>query len=677
MGSIKSGDNFNLISKYKPEGDQPQAIETLTLGLKEGAKHQTLMGVTGSGKTFVMSNVIANIGKPTLVIAHNKTLAAQLASEFKNYFPNNAVAYFVSYYDYYQPEAYIPTKDIYIEKETRVNEEIEKYRNKATQFLQSRNDVIIVSSVSCIYGLGSPDEYNELKVLITRNDKIKRHELFTLLNNIQYSRNDIEYQRGTFRVKGDIIEIFPPYEENIIRIEMFDDEIESITLVDPLTRSIIENYSEIYIYPAKHYLVKDEKIKKAIVNIRKEMKDRVDHFKKNNQLVEAQRLEQRVKFDLEMIEEMGYCQGIENYSRHLEGRAQGSAPYTLLDFFPKDYLLIIDESHMTIPQIRGMYKGDYARKKTLVDYGFRLPSAIDNRPLRFDEFEKKVNQVIYVSATPNDFEINISNISTKNLKNYPKNGIVEQIIRPTKLVDPTIEVRPTKNQIDDIKKEIDKRIKKKERTIVITLTKKMAEELSTYFKDHNLKTQYLHSEIHTIERTEILRDLRLGTYDVLVGINLLREGLDLPEVSLMIILDADKEGFLRSKQSLIQTMGRVARHVSGNVIMYADIMTESMTEAIKETTRRRNIQLRYNKEYGFKPLGITKNIDVQLERSNYNKAKDLNLEEISDTKNLDSNYLDTKDIIAKLKKQMKEYSDNMEFEKAASIRDKIREIKLT
>ncbi|MHB8362132.1 MAG: excinuclease ABC subunit UvrB [Patescibacteria group bacterium] len=672
MKPSKSNNNFNLISKYKPEGDQPIAIEKLTLGIKEGAKNQTLMGVTGSGKTFVMSNVIANIGKPTLVIAHNKTLAAQLASEFKNYFPNNAVAYFVSYYDYYQPEAYIPTKDMYIEKETRVNEEIEKYRNKATQFLQSRNDVIIVSSVSCIYGLGSPDEYNELKILISRKDKIKRHELFTLLNNIQYSRNDIEYQRGTFRVKGDIIEIFPPYEENIIRIEMFDDEIESITLINPLTRSIIENYSEIYIYPAKHYLVKDEKIKKAIVNIRQEMKDRINYFKKNNQLVEAQRLEQRVKFDLEMIEEMGYCQGIENYSRHLEGRAQGSAPYTLLDFFPKDYLLIIDESHMTIPQIRGMYKGDYARKKTLVDYGFRLPSAIDNRPLRFDEFQKKINQVIYVSATPNDFEVNISSIGTKNIKGYPKSGIVEQIIRPTKLVDPTIEVRPTKNQIDDIKKEIDKRIKNKERTIVITLTKKMAEELSTYFKDNNLKTQYLHSEIHTIERTEILQDLRLGTYDVLVGINLLREGLDLPEVSLMIILDADKEGFLRSKQSLIQTMGRVSRHVSGNVIMYADIMTDSMKEAIKETTRRRNIQLAYNKKYGFKPLGITKSIDTQLERSNNSRDKDLNLNEISDT-----TYLDTKDIVAKLKKQMKKYSDNMEFEKAASIRDKIREIKLT
>ena len=672
MKPSKSNNNFNLISKYKPEGDQPRAIEKLTLGIKKEAKNQTLMGVTGSGKTFVMSNVIANIGKPTLVIAHNKTLAAQLASEFKNYFPNNAVAYFVSYYDYYQPEAYIPTKDMYIEKETRVNEEIEKYRNKATQFLQSRNDVIIVSSVSCIYGLGSPDEYNELKILISRKDKIKRHELFTLLNNIQYSRNDIEYQRGTFRAKGNIIEIFPPYEENIIRIEMFDDEIESITLIDPLTRSIIENYSEIYIYPAKHYLVKDEKIKKAIINIRQEMKDRINYFKKNNQLVEAQRLEQRVKFDLEMIEEMGYCQGIENYSRHLEGRAQGSAPYTLLDFFPKDYLLIIDESHMTIPQIRGMYKGDYARKKTLVDYGFRLPSAIDNRPLRFDEFQKKINQVIYVSATPNDFEVNISSISTKNIQGYPKNGIVEQIIRPTNLVDPTIEVRPTKNQIDDIKKEIDKRIKNKERTIVITLTKKMAEELSTYFKDNNLKTQYLHSEIHTIERTEILQDLRLGTYDVLVGINLLREGLDLPEVSLMIILDADKEGFLRSKQSLIQTMGRVSRHVSGNVIMYADIMTDSMKEAIKETTRRRNIQLNHNKKYGFKPLSITKSIDTQLERSNNSRDKDLNLDEISDT-----THIDTKDIVAKLRKQMKKYSDNMEFEKAASIRDKIREVKLT
>jgi excinuclease ABC subunit B len=657
-------EKFDLVSNFKPQGDQPQAISYLTKGIEEGIENQTLMGVTGSGKTFVMSNVIKNINKPTLVIAHNKTLAAQLASEFRKFFPHNAVAYFVSYYDYYQPEAYIPTKDLYIEKETQINEEIEQYRNKATQYLVTRNDVIIVASVSCIYGLGNPDDYENLAIRIDKGMYIKRSDLIMSLLNIQYERNDYEYKRGTFSIKGNIIEIFPQYEDSVIRIEIFDQIVEDIRIINPFLRTKGDKLENIYIFPAKHYTVRQEKLNSSITSIKEELKEQLDYFRKKDMIVEARRLEQRVNFDIEMIQEMGYCQGIENYSRHIEGRKKGSAPYTLMDFFPKDYLLIIDESHITLPQIRGMHRGDYQRKKTLVEYGFRLPSAIDNRPLNFEEFKSKINKAIYVSATPNDYEIELSKKDTKGLEDYPKNGIVEQIIRPTMLIDPEVEVRKSEGQIEDIKKELEKRVKNNERTIIITLTKKMSEELNKYLIENNFKTQYLHSDIDTIERTEVLRDLRLGVYDVIVGINLLREGLDLPEVSLIIILDADKEGFLRSKQSLIQIMGRAARHENGKVIMYADTITQSMEGAIGETERRRAIQLEYNKKNNLKPKGITKSIDIQIERKK--KDDNLNKEDISDTKEL----------IKNLTKQMNEYAQKMQFEKAAKIRDQIKELKL-
>jgi excinuclease ABC subunit B len=657
-------EKFQLVSKFKPEGDQPKAISYLTEGLNKGVQNQTLMGVTGSGKTFVMSNIINNINKPTLVIAHNKTLAAQLASEFRNFFPHNAVAYFVSYYDYYQPEAYIPTKDLYIEKETQINQEIEQYRNKATQSLITRNDVIIVASVSCIYGLGNPTDYENLAIELKTGMYIKRSDLIISLLNIQYERNDFEYKRGTFSIKGNIVEIFPQYEDTVIRLEIYDQLIEEIRVIDPFSRTKGEKKDSIYIFPAKQYTVRQENLNSAIKNIKEELKEQLEYFKKKDMIVEAKRLEQRVNFDIEMMQEMGYCQGIENYSRHIEGRAKGSAPYTLIDFFPKDYLLIIDESHITIPQIRSMHLGDYQRKKTLVEYGFRLPSAIDNRPLNFEEFKKKINKVIYVSATPNEYEINLAKNDTKKLKNYPEEGIVEQIIRPTMLIDPEVEIRKSEGQIDDIKKEITKRVKKNERTIIITLTKKMSEELNKYLIDNNFKTQYLHSDIDTIERTEVLRDLRLGHYDVIVGINLLREGLDLPEVSLIIILDADKEGFLRSKQSLIQIMGRAARHQNGRVIMYADVITKSMKNAIDETLRRRKIQLEYNIKNKLEPKSINKAIDIQIERKR--KDDSLNKDDISDTKEL----------IKDLTKQMNEYADKMHFEKAAKIRDQIRELKL-
>lgn len=657
-------DVFKLEAPFTPQGDQPNAIKTLTYGIESNIKDQTLMGVTGSGKTFVMSNIIQNVQKPTLVIAHNKTLAAQLASEFRSFFPNNKVAYFVSYYDYYQPEAYIPTKDLYIEKETQINEEIEQYRNKATQYLMSSRDVIIVASVSCIYGLGDPSEYEELSVKISKGEYIKRSDLMNSLLNIQYERNDFDYKRGTFSVKGDTIDIFTQYEDNVVRIELFGDQIDKIKIVNALTKTQKSETNEIIIYPAKHYIVEQNKLNLAINKIEEELKERLEYFRKRGMIVEGKRLEQRVKFDIEMIQEMGYCQGIENYSRLIEGRKAGSAPFTLIDFFPKDYLLIIDESHMTIPQIRGMYRGDFQRKKTLIDYGFRLPSALDNRPLKFDEFREKINQVIYVSATPNEYEINLSKKSTEKLKNYPKDGIVEQIIRPTNLIDPEIEIRKTEGQIEDIKIEVKKRIEKDERVIIITLTKKMSEELNKYMLENNFKTQYLHSDIETIERTEVLENLRLGNFDVIVGINLLREGLDLPEVSLIIILDADKEGFLRSKQSLIQIMGRAARHKNGKVIMYADKITKSMEEAIKETNRRREIQINYNKKYKKQPIGIKKDIKKQLERKN--KDEELNITDISDKKEL----------IKNLTKQMNIYSKNLEFEKASKLRDQIEELKL-
>ncbi len=657
-------DVFKLEAPFKPQGDQPNAIKTLTYGIESNVKDQTLMGVTGSGKTFVMSNIIQNVQKPTLVIAHNKTLAAQLASEFRSFFPNNKVAYFVSYYDYYQPEAYIPTKDLYIEKETQINEEIEQYRNKATQYLMSSRDVIIVASVSCIYGLGDPSEYEELSVKISKGEYIKRSDLMNSLLNIQYERNDFDYKRGTFSVKGDTIDIFTQYEDNVVRIELFGDQIDKIKIVNALTKTQKSETNEIIIYPAKHYIVEQNRLNLAINKIEEELKERLEYFRKRGMVVEEKRLEQRVKFDIEMIQEMGYCQGIENYSRLIEGRKAGSAPFTLIDFFPKDYLLIIDESHMTIPQIRGMYRGDFQRKKTLIDYGFRLPSALDNRPLKYDEFREKINQVIYVSATPNEYEINLSKQSTEKLKNYPRDGIVEQIIRPTNLIDPEIEIRKTEGQIEDIKIEVKKRIEKDERVIIITLTKKMSEELNKYMLENNFKTQYLHSDIETIERTEVLENLRLGNFDVIVGINLLREGLDLPEVSLIIILDADKEGFLRSKQSLIQIMGRAARHKNGKVIMYADKITKSMEEAIKETNRRREIQISYNKKYKKQPIGIKKDIKKQLERKN--KDEELNITDISDKKEL----------IKNLTKQMNIYSKNLEFEKASKLRDQIEELKL-
>ena len=665
---MKEGE-FKIQSEFKPSGGQPQSIEALTNGVIMGAHDQTLMGVTGSGKTFVISNVIANIQKPTLVIAHNKTLAAQLASEFRAFFPNNAVAYFVSYYDYYQPEAYIPTTDVYIEKETQINEEIEKYRNSATQYLLSRKDVIIVSSVSCIYGLGDPSEYEGMAIHIKKGTNINRKDFVLKLGEIQYVRNDIEYERGTFRARGDMIEIFPAYMDTTVRIELLNDLVETIKEINPFNGKTIRTMDEVYIYPAKHYVADREKMNKAIVNIREELKERILFFKKRGMLLEAQRIEQRTNFDLEMIEELGYCSGIENYSRQIEGRAKGSPPFTLIDFFPKDFLLVIDESHITIPQIKGMYNGDFQRKKTLVDYGFRLPSAMDNRPLKYEEFRSKLKNVIYTSATPNEYELSLSINATRGIKGYPKNGYVEQVIRPTGLTDPEIEVRKTKGQIEDIQKEIQNRVKNKERTLILTLTKRMAEELNTYLESQNIKTQYLHSEIDTIERTEILRSLRLGEYDVIVGINLLREGIDLPEVSLIIILDADKEGFLRSKQSLIQMIGRAARNVNGKVIMYADNITQSMKEAIEETNRRRNIQIQYNKENNITPKTILKNITVQLEK--HQKLEENN----EDTEYNISSDMTKKEILKELQKEMENYAKKMQFEKAAKIRDKIKEIK--
>ena len=659
---------FQLVTDFKTSQNQKESIDLLTQGLLKNAKYQTLMGVTGSGKTYIMSKIIEKIQKPTLVIAHNKTLAAQLATEFRNFFPKNKVAYFVSYYDYYQPEAYMPTTDLYIEKETQINEEIERYRNKATQYLLTRNDTIVVSSVSCIYGLGNPEEYSKKALEIRVGEIIKRSEILISLTDMQYNRNEIDPIKGTFSLKGEVLELIPPYEDNIVRIELSDDKIESIKYIDNLTRKTISTLQYIYIYPAKHYLLEKEKINNAIKNILKEKNERVKYFKDHDKLIEAERIENKVKFDIEMIQELGYTSGIENYSRHLENRDPGSHSFTLMDFFPKDFLLFIDESHITLPQIRGMYNGDRARKSTLIDYGFRLPSALDNRPLKFLEFQSQINKAIFVSATPGDFEISLSKESTSNINGYPKSGIVEQIIRPTNLLDPEVEIRKKENQIDDIKKEIQKRVNNNERVLIITLTKKMAESLSSYLIKEGFKTQYLHSDLDTIERTDILRDLRLGEYDVIVGINLLREGLDLPEVSLIIILDADKEGFLRSKDSFIQIMGRSARHIHGKVILYADQTTKSMKNAMNETKRRREIQKQYNLENNLTPISIQKTIDTQLER--HNKKKDENLD-LNIFVNSDKNKL-----IKELTKEMKKYTENLQFEKATIIRDKIQELKL-
>ena len=638
---------FKIHSKYKPTGDQPEAIEYLSNGIEEGKKFQTLLGVTGSGKTFTMANIIEKVQKPTLILAHNKTLAGQLYSEFKEFFPDNAVEYFVSYYDYYQPEAYIATTDTYIEKDSAINDEIDKLRHSATAALFERKDVIIVASVSCIYGLGDPDDYSNMTISLRPGMTKNRDELLRKLVEIQYDRNEIEFTRSKFRVKGDTVEVFPSgYDDKAIRIEFWGDEIEKISEIDPLTGKAISTLTHTLIHPASHYVTSGEKMQRAIKGIEVELEDRINYFKSQEKLLEAQRIEQRTNFDLEMLQEIGFCSGIENYSRHISGRKAGEAPYTLLDYFPKDFLLFVDESHVTLPQVRGMYNGDRARKDMLVSYGFRLPSAYDNRPLNFSEFEERLNQVVFVSATPSEYEIE-----------HSEGRIVEQIIRPTGLLDPQIEVRPVENQIDDLIGEINKRTENKERVLVTTLTKKMAEDLSKYLGEVGIKVKYLHSDIDTLERLEIIRDLRLGVFDVLVGINLLREGLDIPEVSLVAILDADKPGFLRSERSLIQTIGRAARNVNGKVIMYGDEVTDAMEYAIKETNRRRKIQSEYNEKNNITPRSIVKEIRDVIEVTKAIK------EEISEK--IDQIPIE------KLRREMKKAAKELDFERAAYLRDEI------
>ncbi|HSX27645.1 MAG TPA: excinuclease ABC subunit UvrB [Patescibacteria group bacterium] len=648
---------FKLKSSYKPTGDQPTAIAALTKGLQQNTKEQVLLGVTGSGKTFSMANVIKNVQKPTLVLSHNKTLAAQLYNEFKNFFPENAVHYFVSYFDYYQPEAYIPRSDTYIEKDSQINEEIDRLRHAATDSLLTRRDVIIVASVSCIYGIGSVEDYSGLSIDIKAGERRLRDKLLRQLTDIQYQRNDLDFHRGVFRAKGDVVDIFPAGEELAYRIEFFGDEIERIIRIDPLTGEILAKLNDLRVFPSSHYVTPYEKLKTALSKIENELNERLAYFKKHGQLLEAQRLEQRTRFDLEMLEETGFVKGIENYSRYLTNREPGEQPATLLDYFPDDYLLFIDESHMTIPQVRGMYNGDRARKEVLVDYGFRLPSALDNRPLTFTEFEKHVNKVVYVSATPAEYELSRSSKP------------IEQVIRPTGLIDPIIEIKPIEGQIDDLIHEIRATVSKRQRVLVTTLTKRMAEDLTEYLQEINIKVTYLHSDVDTLDRTDILRDLRLGTYDVVVGINLLREGLDLPEVSLVAILDADKEGFLRSEQALIQTIGRAARHVSGRVLMYADHVTGSMQRAINETNRRREIQEAYNKEHGITPVGISKAIE---------KGMRPDLPEEAKTAKLNLNKIPKDEyghLIKDLTAQMDLAAANLEFEKAAELRDIISDIK--
>lgn len=654
---------FELQSPYQPSGDQPEAIKQLVKGVKEGKRHQTLLGATGTGKTFTISNVIKEVNKPTLVIAHNKTLAGQLYSEFKQFFPNNAVEYFVSYYDYYQPEAYVPQTDTYIEKDSSINDEIDKLRHSATSALFERDDVIIIASVSCIYGLGNPEEYREMVVSIRTGMEIERNQLLRKLVDVQYERNDINFQRGTFRVRGDVVEIFPASrDEHCIRVEFFGDEIDRIREVDALTGEILGDRDHVAIFPASHFVTREEKMKIAIENIKKELEEQLEKFRSEDKLLEAQRLEQRTNYDLEMMSEMGFCSGIENYSRHLTLREAGVTPYTLLDYFPKDFLLVVDESHVTLPQVRGMYNGDQARKNVLVEHGFRLPSALDNRPLKFEEFEKHLHQAIYVSATPGPYE----------LENTPE--MVEQIIRPTGLLDPTIDVRPIEGQIDDLIDEIQIRIKRNERVLITTLTKKMSEDLTDYLKEMGMKVEYLHSEIKTLERIEIIRELRKGTYDVLVGINLLREGLDIPEVSLVAILDADKEGFLRSERSLIQTIGRAARNANGHVIMYADKMTDSMKKAIDETKRRRSIQEAYNKEHGITPKTIQKKIPDLIRATQAAEEEETYVTKVTKGKKLTKSEI--KALIAKLELEMKEAAKALDFERAAELRDTIFELKV-
>ena len=646
---------FKLVSNYKPTGDQPHAIEYLVNGIKEGKKFQTLLGVTGSGKTFTMANIIEKVQKPTLVLAHNKTLAGQLYSEFKEFFPENNVEYFVSYYDYYQPEAYIASSDTYIEKDSSVNDEIDKLRHSATASLFETRDVIIVASVSCIYGLGDPIDYENMIVSLRPGMKKTRDEILRKLIKMQYTRNELDFRRGTFRAKGDIIEIYPSDQsESAIRVEMWGDEVEKISEINPLTGKATATRNHIMIFPNSHYVTTSEKMERAIHTIEEEMEGQAKYFIDNNKLIEAQRIEERTNFDIEMMKETGFCQGIENYSRHISGREEGSPPFTLFDYFPDDFLLLIDESHATIPQVRAMYNGDRARKESLVKYGFRLPSAFDNRPLKFNEFEERINQCVFVSATPADYE-----------KEHSQDNVVEQIIRPTGLLDPEIEVKPVENQIDDLIEQIRIRTAKDERVLVTTLTKKMAEDLTSYLKEIDIKVRYMHSDIKALERMEIIRDLRLGEFDVLVGINLLREGLDIPEVSLVAILDADKEGFLRSERSLIQTIGRAARNTEGKVIMYADELTQSMEKAISETNRRRKIQKEYNENNEIIPQTINKSIRETI--------KAYRVEEIEDEYHISKDE-SIEDIIVKLTDEMLRCATNMEFEKAAELRDKIKEL---
>ncbi|GET08497.1 excinuclease ABC subunit B [Ligilactobacillus agilis] len=653
---------FELVSDYQPTGDQPEAIEELTAGLKAGKKAQILLGATGTGKTFTISNVIKNVNKPTLVLAHNKTLAGQLYGEFKEFFPNNAVEYFVSYYDYYQPEAYVPSSDTYIEKDSSINDEIDKLRHSATSSLLERNDVIVVASVSSIFGLGDPTEYREHTLSLRVGQELSRDKLLRSLVDIQFERNDIDFQRGRFRVRGDVVEIFPASrDDKALRVEFFGDEIDRIREVDPLTGEAYGQREHVAIFPATHFMTNEDRLKVAIDGIESELTERVAELTAEEKLLEAQRLKQRTTYDIEMLREMGYCSGIENYSRHMDGRRPGQPPYTLLDFFPKDFLIVVDESHVTMPQVRGMYNGDRSRKQMLVDYGFRLPSALDNRPLQLSEFEKHVNQIIYMSATPGPYEM--EQTAT----------VVQQIIRPTGLLDPTIDVRPSMGQMDDLVAEIQKRIEADERVFVTTLTKKMAEDLTDYFKELSIKVRYLHSDIKTLERTRLIRDLRLGKFDVLVGINLLREGIDVPEVSLIAILDADKEGFLRNERSLIQTIGRAARNAHGHVIMYADNVTESMQKAIAETKRRRSIQEAYNEAHHIVPKTIKKEIRANISASEKVAAKSKEAE--LDLDFVDMNKKDQQALIASLEAQMKQAAKQLDFEEAATLRDTILELK--
>ncbi len=663
--------NFKLVSPFKPAGDQPKAIETLVSNFQNGVKHQTLLGVTGSGKTFTMAHTIAQLNQPALILAPNKTLAAQIYSEMKELFPENAVEYFVSYYDYYQPEAYVPSTDTFIEKDSAINEQIDRMRHSATRSLFDRRDVIIVSSVSCIYGLGSPEAYEGMMVHVVEGQKIKRDDLLRELIRIQYSRNNVDFTRGTIRVRGDVVEVFPPYEEErVIRIEFFGDYVEKISWIDPLTGQVYEEMDQIGIYPGSHYATGDDSLKKAIVTIQDELGHRLNELKANIKFLEAQRLEQRTYYDIEMMEQIGFCSGIENYSRHLTGRGPGEPPPTLIEYFPKEFITIIDESHVTVPQIGGMYRGDRARKSTLVEHGFRLPSALDNRPLNFQEFEKLMDKVMYVSATPAAYELQKS-----------EGLIIEQIIRPTGLIDPNVEIRPVKTQIDDLLKESRERIAKGERVLITTLTKRSAEDLTEYFESLGMKVKYLHSDIDTLERTEIIRDLRLGVFDILVGINLLREGLDIPEVSLVGITDADKEGFLRSERSLIQTIGRAARNANGHVILYADRETDSIKKAMAETARRRTIQSAYNKEHGITPQTIKKKIkeglgdlfDGSVSAYKLKGEKDKTAEKMA---KFSAKPNKIQDEINKLKDKMKRLSAELEFEEAAKVRDEIKRLQI-